>query len=231
MKCNLCGSHEFNDMNYRKNVRCVHCGSLERTRLMHLFLSQHGLKRDMRVLHFAPEAGLYRWLRPLVDEYIVADYDLARYAHIPEIQHVDLRDPSSYEHFGNFDIILHSHVLEHIHYNYSALLLRLHRMLRPNGVHAFSTPIYGNPGECYSEHWGSMSTEEATSRFGQSDHIRRFSSRDIDKTIGALFNLDLPNLSHKFSAAVLKEYNIPEYIWNSFNGSTIFWLTQKDCKI
>lgn len=228
MKCNLCGSTEFKDVNSRKNVLCARCGSYERTRLMQLYLAQHSIQRDMRVLHFAPETGLYRWLRPLLDDYVVADYDLARYSHIPEIQFVDLSDPSSYERFGEFDLILHSHVIEHIYYNYSALLLRLHRMLRPNGVHSFSIPIYGPH---YSEHWGAMSNDEATSRFGQFDHIRRFSPKDLDKTIGALFNLEPQNLPQKFGEDVLREANIPEDIWSSYNGSTVFWLTNHDCKL
>jgi hypothetical protein len=66
MKCNLCGSTEFRDVNSRKNVLCTRCGSYERTRLMQLYLAHHGIRRDMRVLHFAPEPGLYRWLRPLL---------------------------------------------------------------------------------------------------------------------------------------------------------------------
>lgn len=228
MICNLCGSLEFQNINGRKNVRCARCGSVERTRLMQLYLAKHGIQRDMRVLHFAPENGLYRWLRPQLDDYVVADYDLARYSRIPEIQFTDLSDPSSYERFGTFDLILHNHVIEHIYYNYSALLLRLHRMLRPNGIHAFSTPING---QHYSEHWGPMSNEEATSRFGQFDHIRRFSPKDIDKTIGALFNIVPQNLSHEFSEDVLREANIPERLWSSYNGATVFWLNKNDCKL
>ncbi len=156
----------------------------------------------------------------------MADYDLARYSYIPEIQFVDLSDPSSYERFGAFDLILHSHVIEHIYYNYSALLLRLHRMLRPNGVHSFSFPIYG---QFYSEHWGPMSGQEATDRFGQFDHIRRFSEKDLMLTLGALFAIPQQNLLSEFSETELKNANIPEYIWNKWGGSSVFWLKQDDC--
>jgi phosphoglycolate phosphatase len=226
MHCKLCGSTEFKDVNKRTKVQCARCGSYERTRLMQLFLERHGVRNDMRVLHFAPETGLYRWTKPRVAEYICADFDLERYKHIPNIQFVDLMDTKSYDRFGTFDVILHSHVIEHIPYNYSALLLRLHKMLRPGGLHAFSVPIYGS---CYGEHWGPMSNEEATTRYGQFDHIRRFSPADIERSIGALFRLETPDLEKTFGTAVLEEANIPKEFWSGWNGTSVFCLRPEDC--
>lgn len=227
MECNLCGSPEFRDVGKRSNVLCVRCGSYERTRLMQLYLARHGLRRNMRILHLAPETGLARWLMPQVDAYVAADFDPPRYKHIPDVQFVDLTEPESYERFGTFDLIIHNHVLEHIPYNYSALLLRLHRMLRPDGVQAFSVPVYGG---FYTEHWGPMSDEEATQRFGQFDHIRRFSPKDLSRTIGALFTLDEPDLAASFGAETLRAANIPETEWLGWNGSSIFWCPVAACK-
>lgn len=191
---------------------------------MKLYLDLYGIKRNTRILHFAPESGLYKCLRSLTDEYVVADYDLDRYSHIPDIQFVDLMDPASYERFGSFDIILHSHVIEHIPYNYSALLLRLHRMLTPRGVHAFSFPIYGT---FYHESWGPMTGEEATRLFGQFDHIRRFSAKDIDRTIGAIFDLPKADLLSVFDEDTLTEANIPREFWSGWNGTSVFWLRKE----
>lgn len=221
MKCNLCGSTQFKDVNTRKGVLCAKCGAYERTRLMQLYIERFGLTRATRILHFAPETGLSRWLEGRVDSYVKADFDVARYNHLPDVQFVDLTNPASYERFGTFDLILHNHVIEHIPYNYSALLLRLHRMLRPGGVQGFSVPIYGAH---YSEHWGPMSEAEATTRFGQFDHIRRFSPVDLARTLGALFDLKEPDLAATFGAARLREINFPEDAWSGWNGNSILWL-------
>jgi phosphoglycolate phosphatase len=193
---------------------------------MKLYIEHHGIQRNTRVLHFAPESGLFQWLRQNVDDYVTADFDIVRYSHISQIKHVDLTNPESYGQFGLFDLILHNHVIEHIPYNYSALLLRLHRMLRPGGVQAFSIPIYG---AFYAEHWGPLSPEEATQRFGQFDHIRRFSPKDIDRTIGAFFELRQPDLASVFGIEKLREINYPEADWASWTGNSIFWLDDKDC--
>lgn len=227
MICNICQSTEFKRIGTREFGLCARCGSYERTRLMQFYLERHKIRRDMRVLHFAPERGLYQWLKPQIDDYVTADFDLERYTHIPDINFVDLTDPDSYERFGTFDLIMHAHVIEHIPYNYSALLLRLHKMLRPGGIHAFSVPVYGS---FYSEHWGPMSDEEATQRFGQFDHIRRFSPIDLERTIGALFRLQDPDLNAEFGAERLDEARFPTDKRVGWNGDSVFWLTPEDCR-
>lgn len=68
-------------MNNRTNVKCVGCGSLERTRLLYLYLTKLGIpKRGSRVLHFAPERGLYNYiLQRDPTEYFLADISPGSY--------------------------------------------------------------------------------------------------------------------------------------------------------
>jgi hypothetical protein len=101
-------------------------------------------------------------------------------------------------------------------------------MLKPGGIQGFSVPIYGAH---YSEHWGVMTSEEATTRFGQYDHIRRFSPVDIACTLGALFNLKDPDLEATFGCERLREINFPQDAWKGWNGHSIFWLSVCDCKL
>jgi len=42
-ECNVCGGRRFGDQRTRKDVRCLQCGSLERTRVLQLVLFQNGL--------------------------------------------------------------------------------------------------------------------------------------------------------------------------------------------
>ena len=62
----------------RRNARCAHCHSLERHRLLYLYLKQRTnvLTDSLRVLHFAPEhffRNLFRGLSNL--NYVTADID------------------------------------------------------------------------------------------------------------------------------------------------------------
>ncbi|WP_181902708.1 methyltransferase domain-containing protein [Lysobacter soli] len=192
---------------------------------MKLHIDALDLPSSARVMHFAPERGLSVWLREKFSNYVAGDYDLERYSHIPGMLKVDLcqRD---YQLPGPFDLILHSHVIEHLPCNYTAVLLKLHKLLTPGGRHLFSIPVYGRS---YEESLASLSHEEATSRFGQFDHVRRFSAADIDRTIGAIF--DLPReyrLTDSFSAQVLRAAQIPEDAWQGYTGHSVFSFRRED---
>src|SRR6185312_1110324 len=92
MKCNLCGCSEFKDMKSRKSVRCVRCGSLERTRLLWMYLERLALGNETRVLHLAPEKGIYDKLSTILGEenYVCADIDPPRYAFARNCRKLDL---------------------------------------------------------------------------------------------------------------------------------------------
>lgn len=223
--CNICGSSEFTDVNQRKGVLCARCGSYERTRLMKLFIEALSPSPKTRVLHLAPERGLSVWLRERFRNYVAADYDLPRYSHIPGIIRIDLcqRD---YGLSGKFDLILHSHVIEHLPINYAVVLIRLHKMLSRDGRHLFSIPIYG---ASYEESLAPLRGEEATRRFGQFDHVRRFSPVDICSTIGSVF--DIPenyDLLKYFSEAQLRAASVPEDAWRGYTGHSVFCLKPGD---
>jgi hypothetical protein len=223
--CNICGSTAFTDVNGRAGAICAKCGSYERTRLMKLFIEALPLGRNTRVLHLAPERGLSVWLRERFDHYVPADYDLPRYVHIPGMVKIDLCQ-REYGLGGKFDLILHSHVIEHLPINYAVVLIRLHRLLTPRGRHLFSIPIYGS---CYEESLAKLSAEEATRRFGQFDHVRRFSPADIGATIGSVF--DIPeryDLLEHFSQAQLQAASIPEDGWQGYTGHSVFCLKPGD---
>lgn len=225
VSCNICGSTEFTDVNRRKGVLCARCGSYERTRLMKLFIEVLNPPPETRVLHLAPERGLSAWLRARFPDYVPADYDLPRYSHIPGIVKIDLcqRD---YGLAGKFDLILHSHVIEHLPVNYAVVLIRLHKMLSREGRHLFSIPIYG---ESYEESLATLVGEEATRRFGQFDHVRRFSPVDIGSTIGSVF--DIPekyDLLEHFSEAQLRAASVPEDTWGNYTGHSVFCLKPGD---
>ena len=229
MKCNLCGSTQFIDMNNRKQVQCKTCLSLERTRIIYLYIQKLNLGRDSKVLHFAPERGLYNALSNLVDEdnYTVADINPKQYKFAKGCQQIDLCELDEYP-SNHYDLILHLHVLEHVPCNIAYTLFHLHRMLKDGGRHLFVVPFMGGK---YDETFQDIGDEEAVRRFGQFDHVRRFGNKDIDKHLGKLLNMpDHFDAAEDFSPEQLDAINVPENQRQGFHGGTILNLEKYDMK-
>lgn len=232
MECNLCGSTSFRDMKNRKYVRCKSCGSLERTRLLWLYLKNTGsLKYGARVLHFAPEEGLSKCIREIIgyDNYVPVDYNEELYKQIPGIQHFDLTSDVTALETNTYDLIVHSHVIEHIPCNIAFPLFHLHRALKPDGVHACVIPI--SPGSWDESFNMSLSREMREKRFGQYDHVRRIGLIDIKQTLGKILNIDRYldfDATRDFSPQILAKYNIPESQWRGLGMSTPLILNKQD---
>lgn len=220
MKCNICGSEQFKDINGRRGVLCVLCGSYPRNRMMKLYIDRLDLPATARVLHLAPERGLMKVVRERWNDYVPADLDIERYRNVAGLRRFDLTDLDAYTELGTFDLVLHSHVMEHLPCNYTAVLVKLHKRLRPGGHHLFSVPIHG---KAYEESFEALASEEATRRFGQFDHVRRFSAADISRTLGAVFDLrEYQQPLALFGDAALAEANIPRESRNAFTGASVF---------
>lgn len=230
MICNICGNNEFQDFNTRKGIACTKCRSLERTRLMWLYIEEENIDPTFKILHMAPELGLYARIRSLVENnnYTVADFEPKRYSFAKKCKHIDLCDLDSWP-SNEYDLIIHNHVLEHARCNIAYILYHLHRMLKPSGLHIFSIPFLH--GE-YDESLADIGNDERKRRFGQSDHLRRFGINDIHKHIGSI--VDIPkeyDAAKHFGEDILIKYNIPRSQWRGFSGSTILKLNKNSYKL
>lgn len=232
MSCNLCGSTRFVDMNARPNVRCASCGSLERTRLLYLYLGKLGLpKPRSKILHFAPEKGLYRAFSKIVGavDYTVADIIPKNFPFAKKVVKFDLCKDAETLPDDYFDLIIHSHVLEHVRCDISYVLFHLHRALRPDGWHICMIPFL--PGS-YDECFGKIGTDEATLRFGQFDHVRRFGRDDIDNSLGKILRFDKYfDATRDFPPEILRKYNIPETSWHGLTPDTVLCLRKHDMRL
>src|SRR3990172_6359223 len=123
--CSFVG--EFNPYGaiQRQNARCPKCGSLERHRLLYLFLKQYIPNGSIRVLHFSPEWMISDLFKRNDIEYIDADFS-GRWAD-RRIDMTDMKFPNDY-----FDIVLSSDVLEHIPNDIKAMS-ETYRVLKHDG--------------------------------------------------------------------------------------------------
>ena len=226
MQCNVCGSVEFKAMNGGSNRRCGRCDSLERTRVCKLIIDKKQLARPgMRILHLAPERGLADFFRHTVGDnfYDPRDIDTERYQDINVTKFNLINSanlPSEY-----FDLIIHHHVMEHPACNITAVLYHLHRSLSKSGIHMFTIPIYDGR---YDEAFGDLSSAERERRFGQYDHVRRFTREDLPLTLGMVFKLPDYDLTTLASEKELQNHNIPKFAWTGFSSHTVFMFSKGD---
>lgn len=150
----------------RDNARCPRCDSLERHRLLWLFLQRETdfFKQKHRVLHFAPEHCFNKQLNRLNSiEYITADLDASRAKIHMDITNIIFPD-------GYFDYIFCLHVLEHVPDDAKAMS-ELCRVIKPDGKVIIMVPM---SGIVTLEGEASDSVETRIERFGQADHVRLY---------------------------------------------------------
>lgn len=180
-KCPMCGySGLFRAFGNppRWDSRCPNCQSLERHRLLALFLdSNPGVVRG-KVVHFAPEDAVAGLLRKDASEYLSAD--LFRKVDLKlDLEALDLEDES-------VDLFVCSHLLEHV--DDRKALAELHRCLRPGGSVIVMVPII----EAWRQTYENQAVDTADGRtlhFGQDDHVRFYGADLRDRIRGAGFEL------------------------------------------
>lgn len=119
----------------RWDARCLECGSRERHRLTHLWVTQAGGNRlaGPRILHFAPEKAVMRQMRGSNALYETADL------HQPGVTHrIDITRASFTA--ATYDVVIAHHVLEHVEDDRAAMH-EFFRILSPGGFAILTVPI------------------------------------------------------------------------------------------
>jgi len=168
----------------RDDDRCPVCHGCDRTRMMMLYLDREcGVgHRPVRLLHVAPEIGLYHWIeRQQQVDYVASDLDAHRYRHIRNMRQADLTAAPFPD--DSFDLVICSHVLEHVPDD-AAALREMRRILRPGGRALLLTPL-AIDGQGTDEDPSIADPVERERRFGQWDHVRIYGRADFIDRIGA----------------------------------------------
>ncbi|MFZ5964857.1 hypothetical protein ACOXXX_18085 [Thalassococcus sp. BH17M4-6] len=197
--------------------------------MLWLHLSAMNIGPDTRVLHIAPERGIFKKLQSRItpENYHFADLFPELFKFAKGCRKIDLTDLDHWP-SQEYDLIIHSHVLEHIPCNLAYPVYHLHRMLKPTGKHVFIVPFM--PGK-YAENFQDISEEERVRTLSQKDHVRRFGREDVPTHLGSI--LDLPenwSAERTVGAEQLRAANIPEREWNGFTGCSVMVLDRDAMK-
>ena len=154
---------------------CPNCGATDRDRLQVSFL-QRTLKPGMRILEIAPSAPVSNWLMKQQN----IQYRTADLLRDDVDDKIDICDMSCYSDKA-FDIVVCSHVLEHVPDDRKAMK-ELKRILRPGGVAVLLVPI-SLLIEGVSEDPDCTDENERWRRFGQGDHVRVYGRRGFENRL------------------------------------------------
>ena len=152
--------------NLRENALCPGTLSLERHRLLWLYLTRktNFLNQSFKVLHIAPEQVFYTKFKAIKDwEYTTTDL------HSPL---ADIKADICALPFNNdqYDLIFCNHVLEHIPDDKKAME-ELYRVLKKGGTLIAQVPLNEELDETF-EDYTITDKKERTRIFGQYDHVR-----------------------------------------------------------
>jgi SAM-dependent methyltransferase len=225
LQCPICDSTQFESFNGRVNARCSSCRAVERNRTMWMILDRLGaFKPGLRVLHMAPELGLVRKFKELSgDDYHATDFDVDRYnSKFVKMRRLDLCTDLTTIPDESYDLILHSHVLEHIPCSVPHVLGELDRILKPGGLHFLSVPFRG---ATTTENLSPDLTEaERKQMFGQEDHMRIFGTESFVKLLRDVWGegKHLVEPIEIFSRDQLRTAAIPTNAWHGISSHSIF---------
>lgn len=212
VECPVCGARYRRFMPYgyvhaRANALCPNCLSLERHRLLWLYLMRETdlLERTPRTLHIAPEVCLMRHLKAhfadCPDRYVTADLESPLADLHFDVQEIPLAD-------GSFDVLICNHLLEHVADDRKAMR-ELHRILRPGGWGVLLSPVELARDRTYEDDTVT-DPEERTRIFGQYDHRRIYGRDYADRLREAGFEVEEIDYATRLGAEARVRYALPE---------------------
>ena len=159
----------------REDALCPRCLSLERHRMIWLWIERHTDLFDSRpqLLHIAPEVSLMRHFKRLyrgTGNYVTADLESPLADMHFDVQHIPLAERS-------VDVVICNHLFEHVEDDRRAMG-ELFRIMRPGGWGIMVVPEDRGRATTFEDDT-ITDPAERTRIFGQYDH-RRIYGRDYD---------------------------------------------------
>ena len=153
----------------RSNALCPNCLSLERHRLIWIYLKEKSIffQKPQSVLHIAPEACFIpRFEKIHRNLYITADLESPLAKVKVDIQRMPFTD-------NTFDVVLCNHVLEHVGDDIASMK-EIARVLKPGGFAILQVPFFHPVPEKTLSDPAMTDPRMREKMFGQDDHVRRY---------------------------------------------------------
>ncbi|MDX5321408.1 MAG: methyltransferase domain-containing protein [Bacteroidota bacterium] len=215
VECPICNHHfrsflPYGTVKRRDNVLCPSCLSLERHRLLWLFLREktNFFTEKTDLLHIAPEQCFYKRFRKMENiNHLTADLE----SPLADV-HMDIHE-MPFE-TNRFDAILCNHVLEHVEDDAKAMS-ELYRVLKPGGWAIMQVPLDDTRETTYEDP-SITRPEDREIHFWQKDHVRLYGLDYPKKLEKAGFRVQAIDLGKEFSPEQSQRYRLME-------GEIIFW--------
>ncbi|MDR2556245.1 MAG: methyltransferase domain-containing protein [Bacteroidales bacterium] len=205
VECPVCGHHYRKFLPYgysasRGNALCPHCLSLERHRLMYLYLKRETdfFTTKPHLLHIAPEVCLMHHLEKLLgDNYITADLE----SPLAKVK-MDIRNIPFSE--NEFDVIFCNHLLEHVWEDVTAMK-EMYRVMRSGGWGIMMHPVNLERAATWED--PAIDTpEKRYAAFGQYDHVREYGRDFADRLRFAGFKVEENDYATQLSPEEVRRY-------------------------
>jgi SAM-dependent methyltransferase len=190
---------------HRENVLCPSDLTLERHRLLWLYLKNHTnflTAPLLRVLHIAPEQCFHKRFKTQKNlDYLTGDL-VSPLADLHfDIHSIPLES-------NRFDVVFCNHVLEHVEDAHQCLI-ELFRIMKPGGWGVFQVPLDTNRSVTY-EDASIVSPEDREKHFWQKDHVRLF-GRDFPEWLKkAGFTVEEFLQESNFTSKEIARYRLPK---------------------
>lgn len=190
---------------HRENVLCPGDLTLERHRLMWLYLKDHSdffTSNKLNVLHIAPEQCFHQRFKQQENlNYLTGDL----VSPIADL-HFDLHQIPLEE--NRFDVVFCNHVLEHVN-DANQCMRELYRVMKPGGWGIMQVPQDFDREITFED--SSITCEEDRERYyWQKDHVRLFGKDYPNWLENAGFNVEVFEKEKFYSMSQIKRFRLQE---------------------
>lgn len=195
----------YGRINPRPNALCPHCLSLERHRLIWMYLQQETnfFKTPLQVLHVAPEVCfMKRFEKQHGVRYITTDIESPLAKVKADIHQLPFAD-------NTFDAVLCNHVLEHVADDIQAMR-EIKRVLKPEGWAILQVPFFSPVPETTFEDNTITDKREREKIFGQDDHVRKYGQDYASRINASGLIAEKNNFAQSLSKEIIARASIME---------------------
>lgn len=217
VECPVCGGEFRKFMPYgynvvRENALCPRCLSLERHRLLWLYLKNRTnfFSAPQKVLHVAPEQCFYKRFRKMGNlDYVTADLESPLADVKLDIQEMPFQP-------GTFDVVICNHVLEHVPDDRQAIR-EVFRVLKPGGYALMQVPADFSM-EITREDPSVTDPNERERLFRQKDHYRLYGQDYLERLKSAGFEIREDNYLDTLPVEDRNRFKVPamEFMFGYF---------------